>query len=114
MALSLIPLSRGLTDALEKAALDLQDAQATYAGAVVAHAEAKRALELARAHLICAGVEGKNEAQREATMRLELEAEHAALFSADVALTEARCALERARLEWDLARYVVRTLEVGA
>ncbi len=36
MALSLIPLSRGLTDALETAALELQDAQASYAGAVVA------------------------------------------------------------------------------
>ncbi|MDQ3398790.1 MAG: hypothetical protein M3511_13675, partial [Deinococcota bacterium] len=104
MALSLIPLSRGLTDALEASALELQDAQASYAGAVVAHAEAKRALELARARLLCEGVDGKNAEAREAAMRLTLEHEHDALFQAEVALTEARCQLDCARIEWDTAR----------
>jgi hypothetical protein len=113
MALSLIPLSRDLTGQLETAALHLQDAQAEHAGAVVAQAEAKRALELARARLICAGLEGRNEAQREAAMRLELQAEHDALFSAETALTEARCQLDCARIEWDTTRYTIRALEVA-
>ncbi|MDQ3397548.1 MAG: hypothetical protein M3511_07215 [Deinococcota bacterium] len=108
---TLLPPPRDLTGQLDTAALHLQNAQAEHAGAVVAQVEAKRALELARARLICQGVEGKNEAQREAVMRLELQTEHDALFQAEVALTEARCTLDRARLEWDLARYTVRALE---
>jgi exonuclease VII small subunit len=99
---------------LETAALSLQDALAEHAGAVVAVAEAKRALELARARLICQGVEGKNEAQREACIRLELHSLFEDLHEGEQTLTEARCSLERARLEWDLARYTLRALEVGA
>ena len=45
-------------------------------------------------------------------MRLQLNEEHDALAIAEDALSEARCALECAQLEWDLARYTVRALEV--
>ena len=96
---------------LNEAKNGLEDAQIAYCGAVVAHAEAKRALELAKAYKLYEGVEGKNEAQREAKLRLELHAEHAALDEAEDALTEARCSLDTAKLEWDLVRYQVRMLE---
>ena len=99
---------------LQTAKNGLEDAQIAYCGATVAYAEAKRALELAKAHKLCEGVEGKNEAQREAKLRLELAKEHAALEEAEDALTEARCTLDTARLEWDLVRYQLRALEATA
>lgn len=76
-----------LLSQLSKAKNGLEDAQIAYCGAVAAHAEVKRVLELA--------------------------AKYAALDEAEDALTEARCALEVARLEWDLTRYQVRVLEVA-
>ena len=88
----------------------LEDAQIACCGAVTAHAEAKRILERAEAYLICEGVEGKNEKERSARLRLELTAGYSGLHEAEDALTEARCALEVARLEWDLARYQARAL----
>ena len=88
----------------------LEDAQITLCGAVTAHAEAKRTLEHAEALKLCEGVEGRNEKERAAKLRLELSSEYAALAEAEDALTEARCAYELARLEWDLARYSVRAL----
>ena len=104
-------MSAPLLSQLTKAKNGLENAHITLCGAVTAHAEAKRALELAEALKLCEGVEGKNEAQRDARMRLELSAEHTALAEAEDALTEARCAYEVARLEWDLARYQIRALE---
>ena len=89
----------------------LEDAQITLCGAVTAHAEAKRALEHAEAHLIYEGVEGKNEKERAANLRLELTDAYTVLAEAEDALTEARCAHDLARLEWDLARYSVKLLE---
>ncbi len=86
----------------------LEDAQIALCGAVAAHAEAKRVLEHAEALKLCEGVEGKNERERSAKLRLELRVECAALAEAEDALTEARCAYEVARLEWDLARYSAR------
>ena len=96
----------------------LEDAQITLCGAVTTHAEAKRVLEVAEATALCNGVDGKNERERAAKLRLELSAEYAALAHSEDALTEARCAYELARLEWDLARYQLRAvstpLEVAA
>ncbi len=106
-------LSRDLTGKLETAALSLQDEQANYAGAVVEVAEAKRALEIARARRLTAGIDGRNEAQRDAMLRVELHGLYDEVHEAEQTLTEARCALERARLEWDLARYTVRAWEVS-
>ena len=89
----------------------LEDAQITLCGAMTAHAEAKRALEVAEAVTLCLGVEGKNEKERAAHMRLELKNEYADLHRAEDALTEARCAYEVARLDWELVRYQLRALE---
>ena len=59
------------------------DAKAHHLGVVTAHAEARRALELAQARLLVDGVEGKNADQRAAVMRLELDDLHAALMEAE-------------------------------
>jgi hypothetical protein len=96
---------------LEQAKNGLEDAQIAYCGAVVAHAEAKRALELAAAQKLCDGLEGANKEGREARLRLELATLYGALGEAEDALTDGKCALELARLEWDLARYSVRVME---
>ncbi len=98
---------------LETSAHSLNDAKCSHLGAVVAHAEAKRALELAQARLLVDGVAGANKEQREAVMRLELSALHDALAETEDALADARCSLECAQLEWDLTRYQVRALEVA-
>ncbi len=104
-------MSVPLLSQLARAKNGLEDAQISLCGAVTAHAEAKRALELAEAYKLCEGVDGRNEKERAAKLRLELEAEYNALFEAKDTLSEARCALEVARLEWELARYQVRVLE---
>jgi hypothetical protein len=101
-----------LIEQLEQAKNYLEDALIAHSGAVVAHAEAKRMLELTEAHKLCGGVEGKNERERAAKLQLELTAEYVALTHAEDVLTEARCNLEVARLEWDLVRYKVRVAEV--
>ena len=106
-------MSAPLLSQLTTAKNGLEDAQINLCGAVTAHAEAKRGLEQAEALKLCEGVDGKNEKERTAKLRLELSSEYAALAEAEDALTEARCAYEVARLEWDLARYSVRVLEVG-
>ena len=100
-----------LLSQLARAKNGLEDAQIALCGAVTAHAEAKRALELAEALKLCEGVEGKNEKERAAKLRLELNTEYTALAEAEDALTEAHCAFEVVRLEWDLARYSVRAQE---
>lgn len=90
----------------------LEDAHITLCGAVTTHAEAKRALELTEAVKLCEGVDGKNEAQRTAKLRLELQNEYSALHGAEDALAEARCAYEVARLEWDSVRYQIKMFEL--
>ena len=104
-------MSAPLLSQLTAAKNGLEDSQISLCGAVTAHAEAKRTLELSEARMLCAGVDGKNEKERTAKLRLELGTEYTALAEAEDALTEARCAFEGARLEWDLARYSVRVLE---
>ena len=99
-----------LLSQLAQAKNGLEDAQITLCGAVTAHTEAKRTLEHAEAVAFCNGVEGKNEKERAAKLRLELSAEYTALAETEDALTEVRCAYEVARLEWDLCRYQVRML----
>ena len=96
---------------LVKAKNALEDAHITLCGAITAHAEANRALELAEAVKLCEGIDGKNEAQRTAKLRLEPSTDYTVFHEAEDALTEARCAFEVVRLEWELARYAVKVLE---
>lgn len=104
-------MTAALLSQLKAAKNGLEDAHIALCGAVADHAFAKRALERREALLICEGVDGKNEAQRTAKLRLELSDYYIALHEAENALTETRCAVEVARLEWDLVRYQVRVLE---
>ena len=103
-----------LLSQLTQAKNGLEDAQITLCGAVTAHAEAKRTLEQAEAVKLCEGVDGKNERERMAKLRLELSSEYATLAEAEDALTEARCAYEVARLEWELPKQHIKLLEVAA
>lgn len=116
------PSSLPLTDALTPHALitgirDVQErlteAQCVYANALQSCNHAKRTLDRARAEVLVRGVEGKNEAVREAHIRLELDAYHDALAEVEDELNEARFNLEAVRLEWDGMRYTVRCLELG-
>ena len=90
-----------------------EDTQTALCGAVSAHAEAKWSPEPAEAHALIAAVDGRSEAERKAKLRLELDAESTVLHGAEDATSEARCAFDAARLEWKLARYQLRALEVG-
>ena len=101
-----------LLSQLKTAKNGLEDAQITLCGAVTAYPEAKRMLERAEAVKLCEGIDGKNEKEQAAKLQLELSAETTTLCEAEDALTEVRCAYEVAGLEWDLARYSVRMLEV--
>lgn len=107
-------MSHNIIPQLKRAKNGLEDAHIRLCGAVTAHAEAKRGLKLAEAVKLCKGVDGKNEKERAAKLRLGLTGEYTALNEAEDALTEARCAFEVTRLEWDLARYSVRVLGIGA
>lgn len=101
-----------LLSQLRAAENGLEDAHITLCGAVVDHTFTKRSLERREALLIRTGeAVGKNEKERAAWLRVELADEYAALTEAENALTEARCACEVARLEWDLVRYQLRVLE---
>ena len=103
-----------LLSQLEQAKNGLEDAQIAYCGATAAYTDAKRTLESAEATKTLAGIDGKNESERAAKLRLELAMEYEALHEAEDVLAEARCALEVARLEWNLARLQLRELEVAA
>lgn len=90
----------------------LTEAQCLYAHALQGCHHAKGTLERARAEAIVRGVEGKNEAMREAALRLELDAQHEAVAEREDELNEARFNLEAVRLEWDELRYSLRCLEL--
>jgi hypothetical protein len=111
---SSLPSPASLLAHLHAAKNALEDASIAHCGASVAFVEAKRALELAEAYKLCEGVDGRNEKGRAAKLRLELAPCYTALAEAEDALTEARCAFEVTRLEWDLARYQLRAFEVIA
>ena len=61
---------QALSERLECIALELGDARINLLGKVTAHNEVKRALNLAEAKLRQEGVEGKNDAERNASLRL--------------------------------------------
>lgn len=68
-------------------------------------------MELAKASALVARVDGRNEKERAAKLRLELAAEYEAVHEAEDALSEARCAYKASKLEWDLVRYQLKALK---
>ncbi len=71
----------------------------------------KRLLEAAKTKHLCEGVEGKNQAERDAKLERLLIEEITAVEFLEDEQAIAKLGLEQARLAWDLARYKVRALE---
>ena len=101
-------------------ALEFEDAHASLLGAQHAYSEsseavteAKYALELAKAHLLDKGVEGKNTEQREAKLRLCLDSEYQALYDLEREQARAKLELDGARLAWDCLRYRLKAFEIA-
>lgn len=115
MAASLLT-SRDLCDL----ALEFEDAHASLLGAQHAYAEASEAvteanyaLELAKAHRLDRGVEGKNLEQREAKLRLCLASEYQAVHDLEREQARAKLELDGARLAWDCLRYRLKVFELA-
>lgn len=102
-----------LSERLECIALELEDARIHHLGAAAAHTEAKRSLNLAEVKQRQAGVEGKNDTERDASLRLTFSKEYEVLEQAEDQLNEARCQLDVATLHWDLVRYQTRLYEAS-
>lgn len=103
---------------LQTLALDFEDAQAKLMGAQYEVsltgekvAGCRYQLDTARARAIAEGVDGKNEAQREAALRLSLSELHDELHRLELKLSTARLELGFAQLEWDTLRYRLRAYE---
>lgn len=77
-------------------------------------AEAKLELDTEEARLVVGGVEGKNEAERKANLRVQLNGQHQALHVAESGAAQARRDLDVARVRLDSLRYQLRLLEVQA
>ena len=104
----MVTLHTPLAVRLERAALDLHDARVAHLGSATQHAEAKRALDLATAQRTTEGIGGRNQAERDANLRLDLATHFDALHAAEDELAEARCRLECADTEFQVARYLIR------
>lgn len=106
---------------LQRLALDFEDAQAKLMGAQYEVsltgeqvAGCKYQLDNARACAIAQGVDGKNEAQRDASLRLSLSELHDDLHRLELKLSTARLELSFAQLEWDTLHYRLRAYETIA
>ena len=97
---------------LVTAAAALEVAHAALASALNTEADARFALETARAHALIAGVEGKNEAARSAALDLQLADERQIVHAAEKVTREARAALAVAEARQTALRYQIRLLEV--
>ena len=100
-----------LTDELMVSAQGYSDELETYHRVTLQLTLSKRVLESARAHHLCTGIEGKNQAERDAKLASLLVEEATAVEFLEDEQAEAKLRLEQARLVWDLARYKVRALE---
>ena len=87
----------------------LEVAHTALAGALNAEADARFALDTARADALIAGVDGKNEA---AALDLQLADERQIVHAAEKVTREARAALAVAEARQTALRYQIRLLEV--
>lgn len=106
---------------LQALALDFEDAQAKLMGAqheVSGTSDELTAcrfqLEEAKACTLAQGVEGKNEAQREAALRLSLSELYGEAHRLELKLSTVKLELTFAQLEWDTLRYRLRAYETIA
>ena len=100
-------LPQDLAKAAKAYSQQLEAYQAISASVVLA----KREYELAKLELIVSGLEGKNQAEREARLELSLTVESGLLFALEAEQAQVKLSLEQAKLAWDCARYQVRAFE---
>ena len=100
-----------ILDELATGAQAYQDRLETYHQATAKLILAKRILETAKGIHLLAGVEGKNQAERDAKLEALVFEELAAVEFLEDEQATAKLQLEQARLGWDLARYKVRAFE---
>lgn len=104
-------MSASLIHELEQAAQGYSHRLEHYHQATAKLTLAKRELETAKARHLCKGIEGKNQAERDARLSALLVEETTAVEFLEDEHAHAKLRLEQARLGWDLARYKVRALE---
>lgn len=97
--------------AIERAKTELFNCLDHYNDAMNKHEDAKAQLEFKKAKRICEGIEGKNSEERDAKLKLALEADYRSLQTCEGHLRHARNSLEQSRLSWDCLRYKLRLLE---
>jgi chromosome segregation ATPase len=68
-------------------------------------------LDIRRADLTAAGLEGKNAEERNANLRVQLGYLYDKLARLELEQAQARGTLDKARLDWDLCRYQLRITE---
>ncbi len=103
-----------LSTILEELATGAQaysDRLETYHQATAKLTLAKRTLETARGTHLLNGLEGKNQAERDARLESLIVEELAAVEFLEDEQAQAKLGLEQAKLSWDLARYKVRAFE---
>lgn len=108
-------LHREVSDTL----LSMEDSLAELLGAKAALAEAMRdaaaashRLAFAEAQALADGIEGKNEAARQAALKLKLQDEHEAVFTCEAELSRKKLSAEVAFLQHQALRYKLRAFEV--
>ena len=100
-----------ILDELATGAQTYSDRLETYHEGTTKLVLAKRTLETGKGTNLLAGIEGKNQAERDARLETLVFEELAAVEFLEDEQAKARLGLEQAKLSWDLARYKVRTLE---
>ncbi|WP_104990836.1 hypothetical protein [Deinococcus sp. NW-56] len=105
-------MTRLTPEVLEAATAELVRATCEYTRSAQIEADVRFKLEFAEAHAIVDGVEGRNEAERKANLRLSLSEEYSALKAAQDDLRDARRDLDVAQAMLNTLRYQLRLLEV--
>ena len=100
-----------ILDELATGAQAYQDKLETYHEVTAKLTLAKRTLETAKGTHLLAGLEGKNQAERDAKLETLVFEELTAVEFLEDEQAQAKLGLEQARLSWDLARYKVRAFE---
>jgi len=103
--------STSLVPELTKAAEAYKDSLERYHAVTSELTAAKRELENTRNALVCKGVEGKNKAERDAKLESLLIDTQVDVFELEDKQSRAKLTVEKAKLDWDLARYKVRACE---
>lgn len=101
-------------DAVDGAYVFLAERLGDAMEAASALVEAKTQVERGRAALLNAGVEGRNEAQRDAVIRAALSVEYGVLAAAEELARRANHNAALAQLEVDRLRLRVRLMELAA